>query len=232
MPPGMETSGFFAKIIFGYLAEATPYAHAKSVADFYYHGKNACNIVFSGEAFGQHIKPVSADTHREQQLMQRYPVVHSCSKDKYWLIREDVAHITLIFLLSNPEDNWGSWKAKPSRSITDAYRFIRNPLSISPTEVSQTNACCCLHETDCISDSESKWLCSADMTLQLCKWLCSAYMRQLSVLKIYNRTSHEANCGRSCSIDNITKNPRERHCASSSDHKQSRDAFSSELSTQ
>ena len=74
--------------------------------------KNACNIVFAGEAFGQHVKPISADTHREQQLMQRYPVVHSCSKDKRWLIREDVARITHIFLLSNPDDNWGSWPAK------------------------------------------------------------------------------------------------------------------------
>ena len=63
MPPGLETSGFFAKAMFGYLAEGTPYAHAKAVADFYYHGKKACNIVFSGEAFGQHIKPISADTH-------------------------------------------------------------------------------------------------------------------------------------------------------------------------
>ena len=131
MPPGLETSGFFAKAMFGYLAEGTPYAHAKAVADFYYHGKNACNIVFSGEAFGQHIKPISADTHREQQLMQRYPVVHSCSKDKRWLIREDVARIMHIFLLSNPEDNWGSWQAKPGRSITDACRFIKSPQSDS-----------------------------------------------------------------------------------------------------
>ena len=172
MPPGLETSGFFAKAMFGYLAEGTPYAHAKAVADFYYHGKNACNIVFSGEAFGQHIKPISADTHREQQLMQRYPVVHSCSKDKRRLIREDVARVTHIFLLSNPEDNWGLWQAKPGRSVADTGS------SGAPTEVSQTNAGCCLHETDCVIDSE--WLCSADMTLLLCKWLCSAYKRLCS----------------------------------------------------
>ena len=177
MPPGMETSGFFAKAMFGNLAEATPYAHAKAVADFYYHGKNACNIVFSGEAFGQHIKPVSADTHREQQLMQRYPVMHSCSKDKRWLIREDVARITHIFLLSHPEDNWGSWQGKPGRSITDADSS-GIPLSIPQMKFhKQMHVAACMKQTALvISDSESKWLCSADMILWLCKWLCSAHM--------------------------------------------------------
>ena len=104
MPPGAETSGFFAKAMFGYLADGTPYSHAKAVADFYFHGKNPCNIVFSGEAVGQHIKPINADVHRGQELMHRYPVVHSTSNGKRWLIREDVARITHIFLLSNPDD--------------------------------------------------------------------------------------------------------------------------------
>ena len=79
MPPGMEPRGFFAKAMFSYLVEGNSYSHANTVVDFYCHGKNTCNIVSSGEVYGQHVKPINADVHREQR---RYPVVHSCSKNK------------------------------------------------------------------------------------------------------------------------------------------------------
>ena len=55
-----------------------------------------------GESFGAHVKPINVDTHREQKLLSRYPIVHSCSKDTRWLVRENRARITHTHTVFSP----------------------------------------------------------------------------------------------------------------------------------
>ena len=67
----------------------------------------------------EHMSNRSMLIHREQQLLSRYPIVHSCSKDNRWLVRGDKARITHIFLTSNDSEacqpinyewSWGTVK--------------------------------------------------------------------------------------------------------------------------
>ena len=107
MPPGKFCLGFFCKAIVGW---PTQQQTAAAATDMFFHGKNQCNVVIQGVAKGSHYKPLTADTHREQIWLQRYPVIHSSSKDKRWCIREDVAHITHFNLIFNSDEDWGTWQ--------------------------------------------------------------------------------------------------------------------------
>ena len=94
LPQGTHAKGLYCKAMCSYTIEGNPAGLAQVIVNFHFHGKNLSSIIFAGESFGAHVKPINVDTHREQKLLSRYPIVHSCSKDTRWLVRENIARIT------------------------------------------------------------------------------------------------------------------------------------------
>ena len=108
MPAHCHCWGFFCKAVQGVPSPAEAAACATAM---FFHGKN------QWKAQGTHEKPTSADTHLEQEVLRRAPVVHSCSKDKRWVIRESAAQIVCVHLLSTTavdEEDWGNWRGESS----------------------------------------------------------------------------------------------------------------------